>query len=192
MKIVLASSSPRRKRLLQGLGIPFQVIPSQIQEKIDGALSAEENVIKMATLKARNVGQRLGKGVVIAADTLVVLGKKILAKPKDKADARKMLTALSGREHQVITGLVVYAPAKKKLLKKVVATQVKFRKLNQKMIDCYLASAEYLDKAGAYAIQEGKGPLLVESIQGEYFNIVGLPLYTLSQLLEKVGISLLG
>ena len=189
--IVLASSSPRRKDLLKGLGCRFQVIPSTVEEKINPSLSAKENVFKIARLKALDVGQKVEKGIVVAADTLVTLEQEIFPKPKNKSEARKMLRKLSGKEHQVVTGLVVFSPEQKKLLKKIVVTKVKLIPLSEKMIRDYLRTEEFRDKAGSYAIQ-GKGALLVESINGDYYNVIGLPLSVLEKLLEKFGISLLG
>jgi len=190
-KIILASTSPRRRKLLKQLGCRFQVIPSEIEEKIDSSLSPEENVLKIAQAKAEEVARKVGQGIIIAADTMVVLGKEVLGKPKNKNEARKMLKKLSGKKHQVITGLVVYSPQEKKLFKKAVVTEVEFRFLTDRMIRNYLRQANYLDKAGTYAVQEGKGPLLIKSIWGDYFNIIGLPVYTLSLLLQKLKIDLL-
>jgi len=127
---------------------------------------------------------------MIAADTVVILNGKILGKPKNKKEAARMLRNLSGKEHKVITGVAVVNAKTKKLLQDVVITKVKFRRLDRDLIEKYVASGKPLDKAGAYGIQ-GKGALLVESIEGDYFNVVGLPLNALNQLLEKFGINLL-
>jgi len=188
--IVLASSSPRRKKLLKALDCHFQVIPSNIEEKIDPSLSAKENALKIARLKALDVGQKIGEGIVVAADTLVTLEGEIFPKPKNKNEARKMLRKMSAKEHQVITGLVVFNPKKKKLLKKAVVTKVKLIPLSEEIIEDYLKTEEFQDKAGSYAIQ-GKGALLIDSIKGDYYNVIGLPLSVLNKLLGKFGISLL-
>ncbi len=177
--------------MLKGLGCHFQVIPSTVEEKIDLSLSAKENVLKIARLKALDVGQKIEKGIVLAADTLVTLEGEIFPKPKNKSEARKMLRKMSAKEHQVVTGLVVFNPKQKKLLKKAVVTKVKLVSLSEKMIEDYLRTEEFRDKAGSYAIQ-GKGALLVDSIKGDYYNVMGLPLSVLNKLLEKFGQRLLG
>jgi septum formation protein len=172
------------------LGCKFKVIPSQIEEKINPRLSPIQNAKRLSHLKALDVASKISDGIVIAADTDVVLNGKILGKPKDKKEAREMLKNLSGKEHQVITGLAVVDAKSKRILQDIVITAVKFRKFDKNLIEKYIASGEPLDKAGAYGIQ-GKGALLVESIKGDYFNVVGLPLNALNQLLEKFGISLI-
>ena len=190
LKLILASSSPRRKKLLESLGCCVEVVPSEIKENIDSSLTPSENVARLASLKALSVGKKIKKGIVIAADTVVVLEGKIFGKPKDKKEARKMLESLSGKEHQVITGLAIFVPAQNRLLKQTMETKIKFCRLDKETIKKYLEVGEYCDKAGAYAIQ-GKGVLLVESINGDYYNVVGLPLCALNKLLKKLGISLL-
>ena len=165
-------------------------MPSKVKEKINPRLSPIQNVKRISRLKVLDVASKISDGIVIAADTEVILDKKILGKPKNKKEAYKMLKNLSGKEHRVITGLAVVDAKTKKLLQDIVVTKVKFRKLNKDLIERYVASGEPLDKAGAYGIQ-GKAALLVESIKGDYFNVVGLPLNALNQLLEKFGISLI-
>ncbi len=190
VKLILASASPRRIELLKMLGCKFKIIPSKVEEKISPQPSPIQNVKRLSRLKALDVASGISEGIVIAADTIVVFNGRILGKPKNKEDARKMLENLSGKEHRVITGLVVVDAKTKRTIQGVVITKVRFRKLNQNLIDKYIASGEPLDKAGAYGIQ-GKGSLLVESIKGDYFNVVGLPLNILNQLLEEFGINLL-
>ena len=190
VKLVLASGSPRRIELLKMLGCKFQSIPSKVEEKINPRLSPIQNVKRLSCLKVLDVASKISAGIIVAADTIVVLGKKILGKPKNKKEAQEMLKTLSGKEHRVITGLAIIDAKTKKMLQDVVISKVKFRKLSNNLIDKYIASGEPLDKAGAYGIQ-GKGTLLVESIEGDYFNVVGLPLNALNQLLEKFGVSLI-
>lgn len=190
VKLILASGSPRRIGLLKNLGCKFQIIPSKIKEKVNPSLSPTENVKRISCSKALDVASKISDGIVIAADTGVILDKKILGKPKNKKEAKRMLQNLSGKEHQVITGLAVMDTKTRVLRQEAVITKVKFRKLNKNLIEKYVATGEPLDKAGAYGIQ-GKGALLIESIKGDYFNVVGLPLNTLNQLLEKFGIDLL-
>jgi septum formation protein len=172
------------------LGCKFQIIPSKNEGKINPRLSPIQNAKNLAKAKSLDVASKISEGVIVAADTVVVFGKKILGKPKNKKEAEKMLKKLSGKEHQVITGLAIVDAKTKKILQDVVVTRVKFKKLDKDLIEKYIKSEESLDKAGAYGIQ-GKGALLVESIKGDYFNVVGLPLNTLNQLLEKFGISLI-
>jgi len=190
VKLILASGSPRRIELLKMLGCKFQIIPSKVEEKINPRLSPIQNVKRLSRLKALDVASKISEGIVIAADTIVVLDKKILGKPKTKKEAKEMLEKLSGKEHRVITGLAVVDAKTKKALQDFVTARVKFRELNKDLIKKYIATGEPLDKAGAYGIQ-GKGALLVESIKGDYFNVVGLPLNALNQLLEKFGVDLI-
>lgn len=190
VKLILASGSPRRIELLKMLGCKFQIISSKDEERINPRLSPIQNAKRLSRLKALNVASKISEGIVIAADTMVVLGKKILGKPKNKKEAQEMLEKLSGKEHRVITGVAIINVKTKKIMQDVVITKVKFRKLNKNLIERYIASGEPLDKAGAYGIQ-GKASLLVESIKGDYFNVVGLPLNPLNQLLEKFGIGLI-
>lgn len=188
--LILASSSPRRRELLEKLGCSFQVVPSQVEESIGGALAPDEYVKELSRLKALSVASGVSNGIIIAADTVVVLGGVILGKPETPGKARQMLHALSGKEHQVVTGLAVVDARTKKMEQEVVTTRVKFRQLDDELISRYVATGEPLDKAGAYAIQ-GKGALLVESIEGCYYNVVGLPLGTVNRLLEGFGAGLL-
>ena len=165
-------------------------MPSKVEEKINPCLSPIQNVKRLSCLKALDIASKISGGIMIAADTVVILNGKILGKPKNKKEAARMLRNLSGKEHKVITGVAVVNAKTKKLLQDVVITKVKFRRLDRDLIEKYVASGKPLDKAGAYGIQ-GKGALLVESIEGDYFNVVGLPLNALNQLLEKFGINLL-
>ena len=189
-RLILASASPRRIELLKMLGCKFQIMPSKVEEKINPCLSPIQNVKRLSCLKALDIASKISGGIMIAADTVVILNGKILGKPKNKKEAARMLRNLSGKEHKVITGVAVVNAKTKKLLQDVVITKVKFRRLDRDLIEKYVASGKPLDKAGAYGIQ-GKGALLVESIEGDYFNVVGLPLNALNQLLEKFGINLL-
>jgi len=190
VKLILASGSPRRIELLKMLGCKFQVIPSKIEEKINSCLSPIQNVKVLSRQKALDVASKISDGIVIAADTDVILDRKILGKPKSKKEAYLMLKKLSGKEHRVITGIAVVDAKTKIIRQATVTTKVKFRKFNRSLINKYVATGDPLDKAGAYGIQV-KGSLLIESIKGDYFNIVGLPLNALNQLLEKFGVSLL-
>lgn len=189
-KIILASASPRRTELLKLLGCKFKVVPSKTEEKVNPNLSPVQNVKRVSRLKALDVASKVSEGIIIAADTIVVFKGEILGKPKNKKDAQKILRRSSGKEHKVITGITIVNAKTKDVKQATVTTKVKFRKLSKELINRYIATGEPLDKAGAYGIQ-GKGSLLVESIKGDYFNVVGLPLNPLNQLLEKFGVSLL-
>jgi len=189
-KIILASASPRRIELLRQLGCKFRVMPSRVEEKINPRLSPVRNAKRLSHSKTLDVASRLSKGIVVAADTIVVFRRNILGKPKNKKEAQRMLKMLSGNEHRVITGITVIDAKTRKTKQAKVVTRVKFRKLDKKIINRYIATGEPLDKAGAYGIQ-GKGSLLVEEIKGDYFNVVGLPLNCLNQILEEFETSLL-
>ena len=181
--IILASSSPRRREFLKQLGIPFKIVVPRIEEQPEKGEEPGHFAWRLAVDKALDVASRVpGKSIVIAADTIVVLGKRILGKPKDESDARRMLKMLSGREHEVITGVCVSLG--KKVRSFVTSTDVVFKKLTKQEIDFYIASGEPMDKAGAYAIQ-GIGSFLVREIRGSYTNVVGLPVAELMDVLEK-------
>lgn len=185
LKIVLASGSPRRALLLKRLGIEFSVLPSDINEKNVKAVEPEDYVKDIASLKARSVSKKARKGIIIGADTAVVIGGRILGKPKDERDAFRMLRILSGKTHTVMTGVCVinkYTRDKKSIS---VSTKVRFRRLSNRMIKWYINTGEPMGKAGSYAIQ-GKGAVLVERIDGDYCNVVGLPLTALATILERM------
>lgn len=181
--IILASSSPRRREFLKHLGLPFKIVAPRVEEQPEKGEEPGHFAWRLAVDKALDVASRVpGKSIVIAADTIVVLGKKILGKPKDGADAQCMLKMLSNREHTVITGVCVMQGKKKRSF--VTSTDVDFKKLTKQEIDFYVASGEPMDKAGAYAIQ-GIGSFLVRQIRGSYTNVVGLPVAELLDVLER-------
>ena len=181
--IILASSSPRRREFLKQLGIPFKIVVPRVEEQPEKGEEPGHFAWRLAVDKARDVASRVpAKTIIIAADTIVVLGKKILGKPKDAADAQRMLKMLSAREHEVITGVCVMSGKNKKSF--VTSTDVVFKKLTKQEIDFYIGSGEPMDKAGAYAIQ-GIGSFLVREIRGSYTNIVGLPVAELLDVLER-------
>lgn len=188
-RITLASNSPRRRELLHQIGLDFTVDPADVDERGLPGEAPEKYALRVALDKARVVAARAGTGLVIAADTIVVLGNEVLGKPADARDAERMLRLLSGRMHRVITGLAVIDAATGKTRTAHGDTRVWFRGLNKDEITSYVNTGEPLDKAGAYGIQE-KGALLVDRIEGCYYNVVGLPLSHLGGLLEKFGISL--
>jgi septum formation protein len=190
MAIILASASPRREELLRQVGCEFMIITSDVDEDNDQALPPAELAVLHARAKALAVaGQVKATDIVIGADTIVVLAGQVYGKPRDAADARRTLLALSGQEHQVMTGVAVVTGGQ--VYSDLAVTTVRMRAYGASAIDRYLASGEPLGKAGAYAIQ-GLGALLVEGITGCYANVVGLPLVTLDKLLgEATGAGLL-
>jgi septum formation protein len=179
--LILASSSPRRKELLQFLQIPFQTIHANVDESIDQKLTVEEAVKDLAARKAEAVGAEHKGCCVIGSDTIVVVDGKILGKPADRSDAKKMLHMLSGRTHFVYTGVAIIQDKNRTVFAE--KTEVTFWELSEEEIESYLETGEPFDKAGSYGIQ-GYGSLLVKSIAGDYFTVVGLPVSRLSRELK--------
>ncbi|PIX85347.1 MAG: septum formation inhibitor Maf, partial [Nitrospirae bacterium CG_4_10_14_3_um_filter_53_41] len=173
-RLILASASPRRRDLLAEVGLRFEVIPSSVEEEHQDGLSPLEVARTLAGEKAADVASRLTSGIVIGADTIVVLDGEILGKPKDPEDAFQMLRRLSGRSHEVITALVLIEAESGKMMTGQETTRVFFKEMTDREISAYISTGEPMDKAGAYGIQ-GKGMLLVRRIQGCYTNVVGLP-----------------
>lgn len=194
--IVLASSSARRKALLRQLGLKFVVAPSLIEERLNPRLKPRGQAEALALQKAEAVAEKYserknhGSFVVVAADTIVSIDGEILSKPKNEKEAIKMLTKLSGGKHRVITGFSIIDMESKRMVNKSVETIVYFRKLTNREIREYVKKERVMDKSGAYAAQ-GMGVTFIEKIEGDYFNVVGLPLYTLALELKKFGISVL-
>jgi septum formation protein len=187
MKIVLASSSPRRIELLKRIGLDCAVDPADIDE--DAVEPSAGAAAVLSEQKARAVAPRHPNGtVVIAADTLVVCNGTVLGKPKSEGEAEDMLRLLSGRTHTVVTGVTVLQNGR--ALTRSELTDVTFRKLTEAEISAYAASGEPMDKAGGYGIQE-RGALLVERVEGDFYNVMGLPLCLLSKMLIAYGVDLL-
>ena len=184
-KVILASASPRRKKLLKKLFKSFVVKPSHFDESKIRAKSPEAFAEKAAFSKAQDVALKNTNAIIIGADTIVVLGKKILGKPKNKADATKMLESLSGKTHRVITGLAVIDTRTSKTYADFEVTKVKIKKVAAKTIKAYVDSGKPLDKAGAYGIQEIEKEFGIK-IAGDYNNVVGLPIKTLEKLLCQI------
>lgn len=182
MEIILASQSPRRKELMGKLNIPFVIRVADVDEAMDPQKPPEIEVARVSGLKAEAVPHD-PEDIVIAADTVVVCDGKVLGKPKDDADAIAMLKRLSGREHQVMTGMTVRRGDRK--ITHTEITDVHFRPLSQKDIDDYIRTGEHKDKAGAYGIQGGAA-VFVDRIFGDYFNVVGLPVCRLQSLLHQI------
>ncbi len=181
MNIILASQSPRRKELMGLFHIPFTIRVADIDETMDPSLPPAEEVARVSRLKAEAV-LREPEDIVIAADTIVVCDGSVLGKPKDETHARQMLTMLSGKAHQVMTGLTVLRGDKCICCTQI--TDVYFRDLTQDEILSYIATGEPMDKAGAYGIQ-GLAALFVERVEGDYCNVIGLPVCRLSQILSS-------
>lgn len=185
MAMILASQSPRRRELLGQMGFSFTVRPAKGEELPHPELTPAQLVEELARQKALEVSaEAASDDVVVAADTVVAIDGKVLGKPHDKVHAAQMLSALSGREHTVYTGVAVKRG--ETLLVEHEATQVRFRPLTEREIDLYIQTGEPMDKAGSYGIQ-GYGALLVEGIRGDYFNVVGLPICRLGRMLAQVG-----
>lgn len=188
MKIILASSSPRRKQLLEQIGLEFDIITSDIEENIEKNENAGQLVERLALNKALDVAQRTQtRNLVIGADTVVCKEQEILGKPRDKQEAYEMLKALSGRTHKVMTGVAIVEAPNGKSLVMHEETSVKFRDLSDDEIKEYIATGEPMDKAGSYGVQ-GKGALFIEKIDGCYFNVVGLPLSKFCIMIKEFGI----
>ena len=182
MRLVLASASPRRKSLLTEMGLDFDVIPSAADETVDPGTPPEDLVQTLAARKALSVLEKAGEdAIVLGADTVVSLGGEIFGKPKDLADARRMITSLSGTTHEVYTGVCLCRG--KESVSAPVCTKVTFSPISEHEIDTYLSSFSPLDKAGAYGIQDAGG-LFVSRIEGDYYNVVGLPLSMVNRLLK--------
>jgi septum formation protein len=187
-KIVLASASPRRRELLEKIGLKFEVDASDCKEEIDSELEPDEFVRQISIKKAKSVAVRHKNAIIIAADTIGVIGKKILGKPHTENEARIMLHEISGKSHSVITGFTVLDTATNKILSRTVNTNVYIKNLTKQETDAYVKTGEPMDKAGAYAIQ-GLGAVIVEKIEGDYYNVMGLPLNALAEALKEFGIN---
>ena len=183
MQLILASASPRRKELLSLFHVPFVIRVADIDEAMDPEKAPYEEVARVSARKAAAV-EREETDVVIAADTIVVCENRVLGKPRSEADAKQMLSLLSGRDHQVMTGCTVLRGETAITFTEV--TDLHFRPLSQKEIDAYVASGEPMDKAGSYGIQGGAA-LFCERMDGDYYNVVGLPVCKLGQVLARIA-----
>jgi nucleoside triphosphate pyrophosphatase len=185
--LTLASASPRRRELLARLGLPFDVVPSDVNEALAPGVPIAAQAAGLALAKARAVAGRLGSGVVLGADTLVVLDGRPFGKPASRDDARRMLLALRGRRHEVVTGVAVVDATTGREATETVVSGVVMRAYTAAELEAYVATSEPYDKAGAYAVQ-GEGGRLVEGVEGCYTNVVGLPLSTTARLLRAFGL----
>lgn len=185
-KIILASGSPRRKELLASLGLSFSIIPSQVDETVPDDWTPAQVVEALSERKASDVAQTQEQGLVIGSDTIVVLDGQVLGKPRDEEEAFAMLTRLQGREHEVYSGLAIIDAATGETRIGHNMTKVKMKLLSPEKVKQYIASGEPMDKAGSYAIQ-GLGATLIERMEGDYFNVVGLSVSMLADYLEQFG-----
>lgn len=188
MQLILASQSPRRRELLGLFGIPFVIRVADIDETMDPSLSAAEAVAQISRKKALAV-ERNTEDVLIAADTIVVVGGRILGKPHSPEEAAAMLRLLSGRDHQVMTGVTVLCGDKEAVFTEI--TDLHFRSLTEKEIHRYVRSGEPMDKAGAYGIQGGAA-LFCQKMTGDYYNVMGLPVCHLAQVLKELAPQIMG
>ncbi len=186
-RIVLASASPRRKEILGKTGLKFTVDVSDYEEDMALELKPHQLARFLSSEKAKTVAVKYENALVIAADTFILFQGGLLGKPHTEKEAKRMLTLLNGRSHSVITGFTVIDTNSKKKLSRSVETKVYFKKMTLKEIEMYVRTGEPLDKAGAYAIQ-GLGSVIVRKIEGDYFNVMGLPLSSLTDVLKKFGV----
>lgn len=183
-KIILASKSPRRKELISRIISDFEIMADDSEEKTDSGITPEKTVKILAMQKAENIAKKVSESaLIIGADTVVSIDGKIFGKPSDEEDAKKMLQTLSGRENIVCTGIAVIDTASGKSACDAVSTTVVFKKLTEDEILKYIRTGEPMDKAGAYGMQ-GLGSLFIKEIHGDYFNVIGLPLCRLGEMLQ--------
>lgn len=187
MRLILASTSPRRHELLALLNIPFEIVAPTYVERVSPHLSPADQARLFAEGKARSCQDLFTDSLIIGCDTLIELDSNVLGKPADRADSARMLQRLSGQKHLIHTGVAVISTSTGKLHSAVESVQVWFKQLSPLDVDTYASTGESLGKAGAYAIQ-GRGADLIERIEGDYTTAVGLPLKTLAQLLGGFGV----
>jgi len=185
--IILASQSPRRRRLLEAAGLSFRVIPSQVQEENFEAADPEAYAKTLAQAKAKDVAEKHPESWVIGADSIVLIDGKILEKPSSISDARRMMALLSGKTHQVLTGYAINHAGDAHAFSDVEITEVAFKTLTDEEIEWYIQTPEPYDKAGGYAIQ-GLGSFMVKQIKGSYTNVVGLPVCEVLDQLYRLGV----
>lgn len=181
-KIVLASQSPRRKQLLEWAEVDFDIVVKETDESYPAGISLEETAIHIARNKAIAVKELAGERIILAADTIVVLGSEVIGKPKDREDAVSILSRLSGKKHQVITGVCIRQGDKE--ISFAETTEVEFHPLTKEQLEFYVDQYKPYDKAGAYAIQEWIGVVGIKQINGDFYNVMGLPVSRVVKALE--------
>lgn len=187
-RIILASASPRRAELLRQIGVKFELAPSEVEERPHPDETPSDYITRIARAKVIAVARRLEAGLVIGADTVVVLDGRLIGKPEDEADAQRLLRQLSGKWHAVMTGVALYDVETRHEVADYDKTLVKFAQLTDREIEWYVNTGEPMDKAGAYGIQ-GLGGLFVDEIAGNYYNVVGLPIPLVYRLARRLGYS---
>lgn len=190
-KIILASASKRRSKILKECGIPHRVVISNVPEKMDDEKGAEYNVRHNARAKAEKAAQRYKQGLIIGADTVVLLGRRIIGKPRNKKEARAFLEAFSGKTILVYTGLCVIDAEKRKSAEGVDVTKIHVRRLSSAEITGFVDTFAHTDKAGGFSI-EGRGAFIFDNIEGSFYNVLGLPLGKLNELFAELGVDLCG
>ena len=186
LKIYLASSSPRRKKLLQQLNIPFYVLRVAVDEKVKRNESPVQAVKRLSVEKMKKAEKEITDGIIITADTMVVLKKTIIGKPVNRKDAEKILKKLSNETHKVYTGFCIKNTVTGKMITDFEKTFVTFRKIGNEEIHDYVSTSSPMDKAGAYGIQDDFGAVFVEKINGCYYNVVGLPLTKVYKSIQQI------
>jgi len=187
MRLVLASTSPRRRQILALLGVPFEVIAPEFEEQISSHLPADQEVVELALGKAQSVATKYPRSIVIGSDTMIELSDEKIGKPTDREDARRILRLLSGETHRILTSVAIVDPGGPGM-KEIETVAVEMRGYTEAEIENYLNSGESDDKAGAYSIQ-GRGSALIKSISGDYLAAVGMPLRRIARYLESRGLS---
>ncbi|OGU57861.1 MAG: septum formation protein Maf [Ignavibacteria bacterium GWF2_33_9] len=185
-ELVLASASPRRQKLLKLFGVDFKISPAEIDEDNFSSTLPNEIVMELSSKKALAVAEKFDDAIIIGSDTIVWLDGKLLSKPADEADAFRILSELSGRTHKVFTGITVLDSKSAKILNDFTETEVTFREISDEEKLAYIATGSPMDKAGAYGIQDDFGAVFVKKITGCYYNIVGLPVSQLYDLLKEI------
>ena len=189
-KIILASGSPRRKQILEQVGLKFTIEVSDYEEKPISGVKPYEFVETLSLEKAKAVAKNHNDAIIIAADTIVFLNNQILGKPKTKEDARGMLKKLSGNTHSVFTGFTIIDTVNKRTITNHVETKIRFKNLSEEEILAYIETKEPMDKAGSYGVQD-RGALFVEHIEGDYSSVMGLPILKIFEILKEFGIDIL-
>ena len=186
-KIILASASPRRKEILEKTGLKFMVDASDYEEDLSLRMPARRLARYLSCEKAKAIANRYKNAIIIAADTIICLDDKVFGKPRNESDAKRMLNILNGKSHYVITGFTIIDTGEGQSVSRSVVTKVYFKRITRKWIEEYVGTGEPLDKAGAYAIQ-GVGAAIVKKIEGDYNNVVGLPIDALMKAIRKFGV----
>jgi septum formation protein len=187
MRLVLASTSPRRRQILALLGVPFEVIAPEFEEQISSHLPADQEVVELALGKAQSVATKYPRSIVIGSDTMIELSDEKIGKPTDREDARRILRLLSGETHRILTSVAIVDPGGPGM-EEIATVAVEMHGYTEAEIENYLNSGESDDKAGAYSIQ-GRGSALIKSISGDYLAAVGMPLRRIARYLESRGLS---